>query len=464
MDGSSGAAPSEGAAGRFTRAGRDRRDGGQRWVLDGSPVLPGAGPGRRWRGVSFGTRALAGRPVGGTAAAAWRRSGVSRLLLPGYRYPGESLSHSTKGIGGVASPAGFDVGGRPFSTARCGFSRRRSRSYGGDHRLGTGPANHRFPFTVAEPQWGEIPVAGPAADGGSNHGSAGRDRGQPDRQGVPFRRAEFHCLQRGLFGRARARNRRAGAAKRRTRPRGGRGSRFDRGSAHAFGDRCLAAVFAPRLRPAFRRARRWSGAGGRFGGRGIEAPGGRAARRGSDLCRYPGHRGGRRRGDRRDVVRTRKAANSPGARASTRAAYQRALESAYAEARIDPASIGYVEANGLARPGEDETEVGHARCLFWLTPAQEPLLSGECKGRRGACGCGFGFDFSSQGQPGALPGDYPAPARDAAAAGEPYPLEDTLGAGFPAVLGEGPGARPTESRGKHRQRGWQCAARGPRGG
>ena len=32
------------------------------------------------------------------------------------------------------------------------------------------------------------------------------------------------------------------------------------------------------------------------------------------------------------------------------AAYQRALESAYAEARIDPATIGYVEANGVARP------------------------------------------------------------------------------------------------------------------
>lgn len=73
------------------------------------------------------------------------------------------------------------------------------------------------------------------------------------------------------------------------------------------------------------------------------------------------------------------------------AAYQRALESAYAEARIDPTSIGYVEANGLARPGEDETEVGVLDAFFGSRQRTSRCYLGSAKADVGHAGAASGL-------------------------------------------------------------------------
>ena len=73
------------------------------------------------------------------------------------------------------------------------------------------------------------------------------------------------------------------------------------------------------------------------------------------------------------------------------AAYQRALESAYAEARIDPATIGYVEANGLARPGEDETEVGVLDAFFSSRQRKSRCYLGSAKADVGHAGAASGL-------------------------------------------------------------------------
>jgi len=73
------------------------------------------------------------------------------------------------------------------------------------------------------------------------------------------------------------------------------------------------------------------------------------------------------------------------------AAYQRALESAYAEARIDSASIGYVEANGLARPGEDETEAGILDAFFGSRLRKNRCYLGSAKADVGHTGAASGL-------------------------------------------------------------------------
>ena len=73
------------------------------------------------------------------------------------------------------------------------------------------------------------------------------------------------------------------------------------------------------------------------------------------------------------------------------AAYQRALESAYAEARVEPASVGYVEANGLARPGEDETEVSILEAFFRSRQRQSRCYLGSAKADVGHAGAASGL-------------------------------------------------------------------------
>ncbi len=73
------------------------------------------------------------------------------------------------------------------------------------------------------------------------------------------------------------------------------------------------------------------------------------------------------------------------------AAYQRALENAYAEARINPASVGYVEANGLARPGEDETEAGILDAFFGSRQRQSRCYLGSAKADVGHTGAASGL-------------------------------------------------------------------------
>ena len=73
------------------------------------------------------------------------------------------------------------------------------------------------------------------------------------------------------------------------------------------------------------------------------------------------------------------------------AAYQRALESAYAEARVEPASVGYVEANGLARPGEDETEAGILEAFFSSRQRKSRCYLGSAKADVGHAGAASGL-------------------------------------------------------------------------
>ena len=73
------------------------------------------------------------------------------------------------------------------------------------------------------------------------------------------------------------------------------------------------------------------------------------------------------------------------------AAYQRALVSAYAEARIEPASVGYVEANGLARPGEDETEAGILDAFFGSRQRKSRCYLGSAKADVGHAGAASGL-------------------------------------------------------------------------
>lgn len=73
------------------------------------------------------------------------------------------------------------------------------------------------------------------------------------------------------------------------------------------------------------------------------------------------------------------------------AAYQRALAGAYAEAGIDPASIGYLEANGLGHPGEDETEVGILDAFFASRQRETRCYLGTAKADVGHAGAASGL-------------------------------------------------------------------------
>jgi acyl transferase domain-containing protein/3-hydroxymyristoyl/3-hydroxydecanoyl-(acyl carrier protein) dehydratase len=73
------------------------------------------------------------------------------------------------------------------------------------------------------------------------------------------------------------------------------------------------------------------------------------------------------------------------------AAYQRALESAYGEARIDPAAIGYIEANGLGHPGEDETEVAILDAFFASRHRRSRCHLGSAKADVGHAGAASGL-------------------------------------------------------------------------
>jgi acyl transferase domain-containing protein/3-hydroxymyristoyl/3-hydroxydecanoyl-(acyl carrier protein) dehydratase len=84
--------------------------------------------------------------------------------------------------------------------------------------------------------------------------------------------------------------------------------------------------------------------------------------------------------------------------------YQRALERAYAEARVDPASIDYLEAGGSGHPAEDRLEavalaaffgkkgpVGNGEAGAPRLPVERQLAIASVKGEIGHCGAASGL-------------------------------------------------------------------------
>jgi acyl transferase domain-containing protein/3-hydroxymyristoyl/3-hydroxydecanoyl-(acyl carrier protein) dehydratase len=73
------------------------------------------------------------------------------------------------------------------------------------------------------------------------------------------------------------------------------------------------------------------------------------------------------------------------------AAYRAALERAYAEARVDPASVGYVEAHGSGDPAEDAMEAEALASFFGPREGGAPLAVGSAKADVGHAGAAGGL-------------------------------------------------------------------------
>jgi acyl transferase domain-containing protein/3-hydroxymyristoyl/3-hydroxydecanoyl-(acyl carrier protein) dehydratase len=73
------------------------------------------------------------------------------------------------------------------------------------------------------------------------------------------------------------------------------------------------------------------------------------------------------------------------------AAYQNALERAYAEAGADPASVAYVETHGSGDPEEDLGESLALASFFGSHPVPHPLVLGSAKADVGHAGAAAGF-------------------------------------------------------------------------
>jgi acyl transferase domain-containing protein/3-hydroxymyristoyl/3-hydroxydecanoyl-(acyl carrier protein) dehydratase len=72
-------------------------------------------------------------------------------------------------------------------------------------------------------------------------------------------------------------------------------------------------------------------------------------------------------------------------------AYETALERAYAEAGVDPASIAYVETHGSGDPAEDGCEAQALAAFFAHRPTPHPLVLGSAKADIGHAGAAAGF-------------------------------------------------------------------------
>jgi acyl transferase domain-containing protein/3-hydroxymyristoyl/3-hydroxydecanoyl-(acyl carrier protein) dehydratase len=73
------------------------------------------------------------------------------------------------------------------------------------------------------------------------------------------------------------------------------------------------------------------------------------------------------------------------------AAYEPALERAYAQAGVDPASVGYVETHGSGDPAEDRSEASALVAFFSRRRSQHPLVLGSAKPDVGHTGAAAGF-------------------------------------------------------------------------
>ncbi|MHB1426389.1 MAG: beta-ketoacyl synthase N-terminal-like domain-containing protein, partial [Gemmataceae bacterium] len=71
--------------------------------------------------------------------------------------------------------------------------------------------------------------------------------------------------------------------------------------------------------------------------------------------------------------------------------YETALERAYAEAGVDPASIAYVETHGSGDPREDGIEAQALAAFFTAHSAPQPLALGSAKADIGHAGAAAGF-------------------------------------------------------------------------